>query len=97
MRIKSHPYRTYMPWYYYGKLFSSTEEQIKDHFDWITLRARALENGHHYGFFHADAEFRRLINSGRKAKERSAMQKIRLGNYDVELPKFKRDADWDYF
>jgi hypothetical protein len=41
--------------------------------------------------------FRRLLNKKRKAEERTALAKIRNGDYGVEMPKFKRDADWLYW
>jgi len=98
MRNKSHPYETFMPWFLYNSMSGySTDEQIKDHFDSITEQSRAMENGCHRGVFHSTSGFRRSINNERKAKERAAMQRIRLGEYDIELPKFKRDADWNYF
>jgi len=103
IRAKSHPYETMMPynWHfgplYYEHLGQDTEDQIKRHFEWITEQARALENGSHYGMFHATARFRRTIDREKKAKVRVAMQKIRSGDYDIEIPQFKKDADWLYF
>ena len=98
IRSKSQPYKTIMPWFGYNTESSySADEQIKNHFEWITQQSRAIENGCHTGMFHSTSSFRRLINKERKAKERAVMQKIRNGNIDVEFPKFRRDADWYYF
>lgn len=97
MRNITHPYETYCPWSIYGYYMSSYEEQVQSNFEWIGIRAKALENGVEGGFFHATSSYRRSINKVRKAKERSAMQKIRNGNYDIEIPTFKRDADWNFF
>jgi hypothetical protein len=97
MRNITHPYETYCIYDRYGYHGRSYEEQVQSHFEWIGIRARALENGVDAGFFHATSSFRRSRNKQYKAKERSAMQKIRNGNYDIEVPTFKRDADWDFF
>jgi len=96
IRSKSHPFETYSPFLNGWNCFSY-EQQVKSHFKWIDQQSRAIENGCHAGIFHSTSSFRRILNKQRKAKERMAMQKIRLGEYDVEVPKFKRDADWLYF
>jgi hypothetical protein len=97
MRNITHPYETLCPHSIYGIGIWSYEEQVQSHFEWIGIRAKALENGVDGGFFHATSSFRRSRNKQYKAKERSAMQKIRNGNYDIEVPTFKKDADWDFF
>ena len=98
IRIKSHPFETMMPWFYYSsQTYYPTEEQIANHFDWIDKQARALESGHHLGLFHAPKDYRKMINRGRSAKVKHIMDLYRLGDYDAEIPKFKNDADWDYF
>jgi len=75
-----------------------SEEQVQRHFEWITERARRLENGsHRVSFDNASSGYRRMLNTRRKAKERAAMQKIRNGQEDVEVPIFKNDAAWNYW
>lgn len=50
------------------------------------------------GFFHATSTFRRHLNTRHRAQMRNALLRIRNNNeYDVEIPRFKRDADWLYF
>ena len=101
IRSKEHPYETYMPsmlWSpFRGDYYNSYESQVNRNLEEITKLSRALENGNHKGRFHATSEFRRIRNKKRQAKETVAMQKIRGGNYDVEFPPFKKDADWFYF
>jgi hypothetical protein len=97
IRSKSHPYETFMPSYFNSKIHYTFEEQVKSNFEWIIQQSRALENGGHSGMFHSTSSFRRIINRERKAKERNVMARLRRGDYDVEFPKFKRDADWLYF
>lgn len=99
IRRKSHPFETSMPWYGYRiKWDSSTEGQIRRHFEWITEQARALDRGsHRQPFMTAPKWFRKQIASQRKAKERMIMAKIRQGNYEEELPKWRSDAAWLYW
>jgi len=88
-RSLTNPYEhTHGAWCY------TTEESIQSHFESIDKQARAIENGSHTYYNHASADFRRQINKKRKAQERVAMPKIRNGDYDVEVPRFKRDANW---
>jgi hypothetical protein len=86
-----------MPYHFLGSPNWTFEEQVKNHFEWIDQQARAIDNGTRKHWNHASAGFRRQINKERKAQERHAMAKIRNGDYEVEVPKFKRDADWLYF
>ena len=98
IREKEHPYRTGCPMLEYYELFGNNiEEQVRSHFKWITQQARAIENGAHSGVFHATSSFRRILNQERKARERVALRRIRNGDYDVEVPHFRKDADWYYF
>jgi len=80
-----------------GSWYWTTEERIAHNFETITKRARFIDSGSHKHWHHASATFRRHLNAERKAQERVAMQKIRNGDYDIEVPIFKRDADWLYF
>jgi hypothetical protein len=99
IRSKSHPYETYMPYSFYGSISpgNSTEDQIKDHFEWIDEKARKMDIGNHPGFFHAPKDYRHAIDRRKKAQVRNALQKINLGDYDTIIPTHKRDADWLYF
>ena len=101
IRAKEHPFETLTPYYLgNGGYWSGDwtfEKQVKRHFEWITEQAWAIENGTHRGMFHATSGFRRILNKQRKARERAALNKIRNGDYDAELPIFKKDADWLYF
>lgn len=98
IRRKEHPYRTYCPSLEYRERFGNdTDEQIKWHLKWIAQQARAMENGAHSGIFHSTSSFRRIINQERKAKERAALARLRKGDYDAEVPRFRKDADWYYF
>ena len=72
----------------------TAEEQIRQHFDHISKEARRLDGGSHRPWDHAPSWFRRSINKIQKARERSAMSHIRQGEYDVEIPKFKRNVRW---
>lgn len=99
IRNRNHPYECHMPQTTYNPAYIAygypVEEQIANHLDWIGVQARALEKG---GMnFHAPKTFRKYLNRERKSQVRAVMAKINLGDYDVELPKFKRDADWLYF
>ena len=90
-RATRNPYEhTEDSWYW------SHEDRIKSHFETIEKDARCFDKGHH-NRFHASSSFRRELNKQRKAAERCAINKIRLGDYDTEVPKFKPDADWLYF
>lgn len=96
IRAKEQPFKTLYPYSAYtGRLYPA-EEQIERHFKWITQQARALETGQPC-FMNSPAFFRRLLNKGRKARERTAMAKIRQGDYDVEMPLFRKDADSLYW
>ena len=96
IRSKEHPYKTMCP--FLSPWYSWTyESQIKYHFEDITTRSRAIENGTHRHWNHAPKHFRKILNNRRKARERNALAKLRQGDYEVEFPKFKRDADWLWF
>lgn len=98
VRNKSHPYETYMPDFNGFYMFrSSTEEQVKRNFEALEVECRCMDSGHHRHTFHAPKFFRKLIWKQRKSRERMAMSHIRQGDYDYEVPKFKKDADWLYF
>ena len=98
IRRKEHPYQTLCPMLEYRERFGNDiEEQIKWHFDSITEQSRAIENGAHSGRFSSPSCFRRMLNQERRAKERVALRRIRNGDYDVEVPRFRKDADWYYF
>jgi hypothetical protein len=99
VRSWSHPFETICPYSGYGYGDYTTKEQVKNHFEWITKQARAIENGetHFTRLDSAPKWYRKQINRQRKAQERSAMAKIRNGDYDSEFPKFKPDAAWDYW
>ncbi len=75
----------------------TTEEQIKQNFESIAKRARALESGSTKYSWEAPSGFRHQLNDIRKAKERAALQKINNGQYETEFPTFKRDAGWLYW
>lgn len=97
IRAKEQPFKTFCPYYGWDKHhWCDAEEQVNRHFEWITQQARALENGQPC-FMNAPSQFRRLINRDRKARERAVMAKIRQGDYDAEMPKFKKDANWLYW
>jgi hypothetical protein len=94
IRSETHPYaNTHGAWWF------NTPEQISHNFESITRHARALENGtrQQWVVWRASSGFRRLLNRGRRAQERVAMQKIRNGQYETEMPFFKQDATWLYF
>jgi hypothetical protein len=98
-RVVEQPYKTSCPYWRYGIVYAwSNEEQVKRHFEVITEQARRFVNGSsQVSFRNASASFRRVINAQRKAKESAAMQKIRNGQEDVEMPTFKNDAAWLYW
>ena len=83
--------------YTHGAWYWTTEEQITNNLESIAKRARCIDSGSHKHWNHASASFRRILNKQRSAQEWAAMAKIRNGDYDAEVPKFKRDADWLYF
>lgn len=92
VRHLTNPYEhTHGAWYY------SSEQQVQHNFEQISQRARFIESGTHKHWHHASSDFRRILNKQRKAQERSAMRKICNGDYDMDVPIFKRDADWLYF
>lgn len=100
IRSQEQPYKTFCPYRIdialqtYWVRYWDEEQQIKSHFEWIDKRARAIENGTHKHWNHASSNFRRRRNIQLRSKERAALEKVRGGNYDIEFPKFKRDADW---
>ena len=101
IRNTKHPFETYCPYdYFLGEYRCnprySYEEQIKSNFEDIDNAARALEQGKRV-YFNAHADYRRNINRRRKSKERHALIKINMGEYDVEIPRFKKNANWEYF
>lgn len=101
IRNNKHPFETHCPYNYYMGEYRcdpcySYEEQVKRHFEWIDIEAWGLESGANV-FYNAPAGFRRMLNKGRKAAERKAMAKIQQGDYEVEVPHFKKDANWLYF
>jgi hypothetical protein len=98
VRRKSHPYETYFP-YMMGREMTnySYEKQVEQHFEWIEVEFRMLENGHRGGQFHSTSGYRRLLNAKRKFAERQSLKKINNGNYEAEVPVFKKDADWLFF
>lgn len=101
IRNTKHPFETYCPYSYYTGQYQCdvrdiAEKQVKRHFEWIDIEAWGLESGANV-FMNAPAPFRRMLNKQRKAAERNAMAKIRQGDYEVEMPHFKKDANWLYF
>lgn len=98
VRSRNHPFETIMPWVPWSIYPTySSEEQIKSHFENITKEARDLDSGHRRPFFrNASSEYRRMINKQRKAQERHALARIRNGDYEYEVPRFKNDAAWLY-
>lgn len=99
IRAKEQPFKTLCPYYGWphGKSFyNDAEEQVKHHFEWITQQARALETGQSC-FMNSPAFFRRLLNKKRKSCEKTVMAKIRQGDYEAELPYFKKDANFLYW
>ena len=96
IRSIEHPYRTYFP-YFYGRMMSSYEEQVKWHFEEIQEKAKSLESGCHSGRYNSTSSFRRVLNQEHKARERAALNKVRQGNYDASFPIFKKNANWYYF
>ena len=98
VRSKEHPYETFCPKEWQFLRWGSADEQVKRNFEWIEEQTRYIIHGsHRCPFDNAPAHVRRKINRARKAKERNIMAKIRRGDYDLELPKFKNDAAWDYW
>jgi len=99
VRSKEHPYETLCPYLFHQYSWRKDyEDQVKYHFEQIEKEARKIVNGSHKcSFYKAPARYRRNLNHTRKAKERNVMAKIRQGDYDLELPKFKRDAAYDYW
>jgi hypothetical protein len=83
--------------YTHGAWFWTTEEQIIRNFESIAKRARALEAGDTRYSWEAPSAFRRSINKDNKAQVRHAMARINMGDYDYEVPHFKRDAAWLYW
>jgi hypothetical protein len=98
IRAIEHPYKSSSPYSFWGysKKYSY-ENQVKNHFEWITKQARAIESGRHKGRFHSTKEFRHSMDRKRKAQERNVLSKIYNGDYDIFFPKFKNDAESYYF
>lgn len=101
IRKTKHPFETYCPYNYYCGEYRtnpaySYESQVKRNFELIDIEAWGLESGANV-FYNSPASFRRLLNKARKAAERKVMSKIRQGNYELEMPYFKKDANWLYF
>lgn len=98
---KEQPYKTHMPCNTYNPEYVAwiltTEQQVENHFSYIEKTVRAIDKGSHRAWAHAPASFRKFLNRGRKALERKALAKIQQGDYEVEVPTFKNDADWLYF
>ena len=98
VRNRNHPFETFHPYWFLGKIRNTAEEQIKENLEWITKQAREIDNGHSRVFFrNASAEYRRMLNRRTKAQERAALARIRNGDYETEIPQFKRDAAWTYW
>lgn len=95
---KEHVLETFCPkdWQYLR--FGSAEEQIKENLKWIDEQTRYIVNGsHRCPLDSVPSTHRRMLNRERKAQERAIMAKIRQGDYELEFPKFKQDAAWDYW
>ncbi len=99
IRSMSHPFETFCPYSFFGNNAWDFEKQVQDHFADIALKVRALESGTHkqWVVWNASADFRRIINKQRKARDRHKMAKIRNGDYEVEFDKYHEDAAWYYF
>ena len=99
VRAKEHPFETYcrsITWN--DRWREDAPEQIQRNFEWITEQTRYIVHGsHRCPYDKAPARYRRNLNHTRKAKERNIMAKIRQGDYDLDVPKFKNDAAWDYW
>lgn len=103
IRNTEHPYRTNFPYtslteengyWHKGRFFSyAAEAQIKRNFEWIDKLARYMESGTHK-FGNAPAWFRRQLNTNLRAEQRTALSKVRHGDYDAMFPVFKKDANW---
>ena len=99
IRALEHPYETYMP-YWYGTFIPrwTYEEQVNSNFESIAKRARAIESGKTaYCWESCPSSFRRNLNKENKAAVRHAMARINMGDYDYEVPLFKKDAAWLYW
>lgn len=101
IRNITHPFETHCPYYYFNGEYMTNphytyEAQVKWNFEWINIKALALESGDDV-FYNSPAGFRRMLNKCRKGAVRNAMAKIRQGDYEVEMPHFKKDANWLYF
>jgi len=98
VRSREHPFETYMPSWYWGKLQWDSDLQVKDHFKSIVKEARGLDKGHRWVCYrNASSSYRRMINKHRKAITRNAIARIRNGEFDHEMPIFKNDAAWMYW
>jgi hypothetical protein len=101
IRNTEHPFETYCPYQYvFGEYriypHNVYDAQVKRHFERIDIKAWALESGAGV-FYNSPAGFRRILNKSRKAAVQNAMAKIRQGDYEVEMPHFKKDVNWLYF
>jgi hypothetical protein len=100
VRAREHPYQTFMPWRWNTPYMTrgNAEEQVKENFECIDEQTRYIVHGsHRCPYDKAPARYRRNLNHTRKAKERNIMAKIRQGDYDLDVPKFKNDAAYDYW
>ena len=92
IRRLDNPYQfTNSGWYW------TTEDQIKSNFESIAKRAWALEAGSTKYSMEAPAGFRRQLNQENRAKIRHAMARINMGDWEYEVPVFKKDASWLYW
>jgi hypothetical protein len=104
VRSREHPFETHCPYVIhiasrnYWVRGWDFDEQVKDHFRKITEQVRGMDKGHHGIYYrNASSSFRRMINKQNKANIRNAISRIRNGDYDYEVPNFKRDAAWLYW
>lgn len=101
IRNLSHPYETFCPYdgYYSSQHFyaGDTASQVARNFEWIGRQARSIDKGEKRNWYNPPASFRRELNKKRRAAERHAMSRINMGDYEYEVPHFKRDAAWLYF
>ena len=98
VRSREHPFETFMPSWYGGKCHWDADYQIKNQFENIVKEVRGMDKGHRRPYFrNSSSSFRRILNKHRKAKTRNAIARIRNGDFDHEMPTFKRDAAWMYW
>ena len=92
IRRQENPYE-----YTHGAWFWTHEEQVKRNLEYIKERARCLESGGVCSMDSTPSGFRRQLNKISKARLRHAMARINMGDWDYEVPFFKRDAAWLYW